>query len=73
MGSIDEFAWLQGALSALQVREIMENGLAAFETFPGKCGDEGTEYLAGDLNMDCYVDANDLDILADRWLETVAP
>lgn len=31
-----------------------------------------SEYLPGDFNKDCRVDANDLSMLADVWLEEVA-
>jgi hypothetical protein len=39
--------------------------------FPQRCVPERT--LAGDLNGDCTVDANDLAILAGRWLEGTVP
>jgi len=39
-----------------------------FVKFDTHCG--GFGYLPEDLNMDCYVDINDLGMLAEQWLET---
>ncbi len=35
---------------------------------PQRCGDLGTEFLAGDLNDDCEVNLADLGKLTERWL-----
>jgi hypothetical protein len=34
---------------------------------------EGGGLLAGDFNRDCFVDANDLELLTDVWLDEVEP
>jgi len=36
---------------------------------PSRCGDLGTEFLAGDLNEDCQVSLADVDKLTERWLK----
>ena len=35
---------------------------------PDSCGDDNTIYLDGDVNADCVVDINDLEIMASEWL-----
>ncbi|MCK5000947.1 MAG: exo-alpha-sialidase, partial [Anaerohalosphaera sp.] len=37
------------------------------------CGDAKTVYLASDLNKDCYIDLEDLAILAAEWLQCSNP
>jgi len=40
---------------------------------PNTCGEEGTIYLVGDLNHDCYIDLKDISILAESWLSCTDP
>ena len=35
---------------------------------PSVCGDAGTEYLSGDFDESCAVDAGDLAVVASKWL-----
>ena len=34
-----------------------------------QCGDAGVNYMAGDINEDCYVDILDISLLAEQWLD----
>lgn len=40
------------------------------QPIPTDCGDPGTIYLAGDVDLNCYVNMIDLDLLVNQWLET---
>jgi len=37
------------------------------------CGQEGQTYSQGDINRDCYVNTQDLALLADQWLDCTDP
>ena len=40
---------------------------------PSVCGDNGTEYLAGDVDLDCYVNFDDIAVIAEQWLSSSDP
>lgn len=40
---------------------------------PDFCGDIGTVYLAGDVDMDCQVDLQDVKVMGVQWLNTSDP
>ena len=41
--------------------------------FPAVCGDPHTEYIAADLNRDCWVDIEDVSLLSSGWLNCTDP
>ena len=49
----------------------IQNATFAKAYYP--CGEEGTVYLPGDLNKDCYIDMVDLAEFLEDWLECTDP
>ena len=54
-----------------QVQDV--DGLVVISPEPDACGDAGTVYLGGGADRNCYVNWQDLAILAGQWLEAPYP
>ena len=72
----DEFLWLATDSPAVGMANDGGN-MGALPTASGPfgryCGDSQTEYLPTDINHNCYVDIDDLSILAQGWLKCNDP
>jgi len=63
-GTIDEVRIFDGFLDAASVQSYMNSVVSPTIT----CGDEFHPYPQGDITQDCYVDFQDILVLANQWL-----